>query len=390
MAKVQIYSGGSTSPSGISGSIQFNDNGAFGSDATKLFWDDTNNRLGIGTNAPAATLGIQGSGSDIVRLMSADGTRNTFFTNSGYLGIQVYPTAPLHVKGLNDSTGSSAIIQSATYELINAYNNRQVVIGAGSAATTTNLTINPGGVGANTTDYNLKVIGTGSDNLFYVSNGNGWTSAGVYIYRSTNSSRTALTVGSTQSGSGTFYVNSAGVIGFSATYSPIAQFDMPLSIGMSASTTYKGAVFQLWNDNAAGFHFTKSGYSSNVGFFNIDPVWTYPNLSATAINFKINPTVNFTGTGVHDFIGINYNPTMTSITGKHYGLLIRSGLSGFGLGATLPTATITIAASTTANAPLNIAAGTAPTAPNDGDIWTEGTDLKIRLGGTTYTVTKTV
>jgi hypothetical protein len=46
-------------------------------------------------------------------------------------------------------------------------------------------------------------------------------------------------------------------------------------------------------------------------------------------------------------------------------------------------------ASTTTRAPINIPAGTAPSAPANGDMWTEGTDLKIRLNNTTYTITKT-
>jgi hypothetical protein len=56
-------SGGSTSPSGIAGAIQFSNGSAFASDASNLFWDDTNNRLGVGTNAPTATAHFKGSGS---------------------------------------------------------------------------------------------------------------------------------------------------------------------------------------------------------------------------------------------------------------------------------------------------------------------------------------
>jgi len=43
-------------PSSTSGAVQFNNSGAFGGDAANLFWDDTNNRLGIGTNSPQYTL----------------------------------------------------------------------------------------------------------------------------------------------------------------------------------------------------------------------------------------------------------------------------------------------------------------------------------------------
>jgi hypothetical protein len=50
-------------PSGVSGAIQFSNGSAFASDAANLFWDDTNNRLGIGTNAPSATAHFKGSGA---------------------------------------------------------------------------------------------------------------------------------------------------------------------------------------------------------------------------------------------------------------------------------------------------------------------------------------
>jgi hypothetical protein len=52
-----------------------------------------------------------------------------------------------------------------------------------------------------------------------------------------------------------------------------------------------------------------------------------------------------------------------------------------------PTAVADLAASTTARASLRIRSGTAPTSPNDGDVWFDGTDLKIRIAGATKTVT---
>jgi hypothetical protein len=47
-------------PSGVAGAIQFSNGSAFASDAANLFWDDTNNRLGVGTNAPAYPLDVNG------------------------------------------------------------------------------------------------------------------------------------------------------------------------------------------------------------------------------------------------------------------------------------------------------------------------------------------
>jgi hypothetical protein len=58
-----------TSPSGVSGAIQFSNGSAFASDAANLFWDDTNNRLAVGSNNPyAATLQVKGGGADISSL----------------------------------------------------------------------------------------------------------------------------------------------------------------------------------------------------------------------------------------------------------------------------------------------------------------------------------
>ena len=57
-------------------------------------------------------------------------------------------------------------------------------------------------------------------------------------------------------------------------------------------------------------------------------------------------------------------------------------------GVTTFSAKTNAAASTTAGASLNIPSGTAPTSPVDGDLWFDGTNLKLRVSGATYTITK--
>jgi hypothetical protein len=52
-------------PSGVTGAIQFSNGSAFASDAANLFWDDTNNRLGVGTNAPNHLTEFLGAGMNI-------------------------------------------------------------------------------------------------------------------------------------------------------------------------------------------------------------------------------------------------------------------------------------------------------------------------------------
>lgn len=60
-----------------------------------------------------------------------------------------------------------------------------------------------------------------------------------------------------------------------------------------------------------------------------------------------------------------------------------------GVGQMSPTAFVDISGSTTNETSLRVRSGTAPTSPNDGDIWNDGTDLHIRIGSTTYTLDKT-
>jgi hypothetical protein len=52
-----------------------------------------------------------------------------------------------------------------------------------------------------------------------------------------------------------------------------------------------------------------------------------------------------------------------------------------------PTAYMDLPTSTTAASSLRIRSGVAPTSPNDGDIWFDGTDIKMRVGGVTKTFT---
>ena len=56
--------GTTNDPGGGTGDIQYNTGGAFGG-SDNLFWDSTNNRLGIGTNTPANLLSVNGTMSSI-------------------------------------------------------------------------------------------------------------------------------------------------------------------------------------------------------------------------------------------------------------------------------------------------------------------------------------
>jgi hypothetical protein len=109
--------------------------------------------------------------------------------------------------------------------------------------------------------------------------------------------------------------------------------------------------------------------------------------SGTAIwtTLHINTTINQTGSASGAIYGIDYDPILTSVTGTHYGLLIRPVDAKNGFGVSTPTASVDIVGSTTSMSSFRIRTGVAPSTPNDGDIWQDGTDIKIRIGGVTKT-----
>lgn len=114
----------SASPSGVSGAIQFSNGSAFASDATNLFWDDTNNRLGVGTNAPIATGHIKGSGTTsgttALLVQNSAGTERFKVTDNG---VSTFTPASAYTVAI--TTGNNGVIRSA-----GGYENADGVYGA--------------------------------------------------------------------------------------------------------------------------------------------------------------------------------------------------------------------------------------------------------------------
>jgi hypothetical protein len=100
-------------PSGGAGAIQFSDGSAFASDAANLFWDDTNKRFGIGTNAPSATTHIKGSGT------TSASTSLLVQDSAGVASLQVLDDTSVFNNGKgavasNTAFGNAALINNTT------------------------------------------------------------------------------------------------------------------------------------------------------------------------------------------------------------------------------------------------------------------------------------
>jgi hypothetical protein len=131
--------GGSTPPSGVSGAIQFSNGSAFGSDASNLFWDDTNNRLGVGTNAPIDTINSKG----VIRVSRTDDTNShlTMSAEGGFGRITAIGGIGVH---LNETTTTVLQVLSGNVTIGNGTTGlsaRVGIKGSGSTSATTSLLV---------------------------------------------------------------------------------------------------------------------------------------------------------------------------------------------------------------------------------------------------------
>ena len=102
---------------------------------------------------------------------------------------------------------------------------------------------------------------------------------------------------------------------------------------------------------------------------------TFAPTSGTAVvnALTLQQTINQTGGANGITRGLYINPTLTAAA-DFRAIEVASGITILG-------------AATTAKASLRIPSGTAPTSPVNGDIWFDGTDIKMRIGGVTKTFT---
>lgn len=125
-------------PSGVAGAIQFSDGSAFASDAANLFWDNSNKRLGIGTNTPTQTLQVKTANTGDVDLVN--------FTNGNNANTARFKANGSVILGAS----SDFAIESGQYGrfrfglsvgTLSAPSARLQVVGSGSTSATTALLV---------------------------------------------------------------------------------------------------------------------------------------------------------------------------------------------------------------------------------------------------------
>ena len=324
-------------------------------------------------------------------------TASTFIWNSTGLGVGLTPTSRFHVQGAAAGTASMVKFQNST----------PTVLFDMTEAGVTSFTGGASGAGATAYTFTPTLTATANSQTQYAADINLIPVDGAFtgLTRSfmrmrTNSSGTNLY----DFGTSTFTTTSLTSADFNGGNMRLRNTTGPFNIqGGSGSTDcirFSG-VFTNSVDNHIAFRFTNGGSANSTALHTAGTAitrtwnaivkdWTVSSVNGSTITYlvdKVTPLFSL-GNSTATITGIDYNPDFTGSSGTitHYAMRIRSGLSAFGQ-TNAPTAFMDLAASTTAAASLRIRSGTAPSSPNDGDIWYDGTDIKMRVGGTTKTFT---
>jgi hypothetical protein len=230
------------------GSLPFiGTSGALTQDNANLFYDDTNNRLGIGTNAPTTPLDVFGSGI----ISRINGTS----TNNGFLGFASAGSNKWSVGNVQSDHRFRIFSEANTAELVSLLQTGEFGIGISNPTTKLHLDGGASALIANL-DANVSV-------------------AKSISFRSDNSNRINLEVSGTESGS------NAGANFFIRRYSDAgALIDTPLTITRSTglitlatalsgtSATFANSInLSKASQSSAGFYIGDSLNTSSSSLF---------------------------------------------------------------------------------------------------------------------------
>lgn len=363
-------------------------------------WTTTNGRWNLITGTGQINIGADAFGKPIVIGNSTVATSvaisvGTTFTLDGAVGSTYsigasLTTGTINIGGTGLQTGTITIGGGTGAQTLNfgtgGTGAKTINIGSSAAGTITigNTTVAQtigiaAGTGGSTVNIH-NAANTGSVNI-----GGNFTT-GTITFGSTSQSG-IITLGRNAQSSGTSTIN----IGAGATTSTHVQ---TINIGTSGvrkdiniGTTNTSSV-NVWNFGSAGVKL-----NGTTSYFNIGELVGSASYGAIYINKATPSNTNYS------FLGNTISSEVNGVSNvyismggvpKCYFTASQTSISQptyFGDFNTPAVARVEIAPSLAIRAHLRLFAGVAPTTPNDGDIWYDGTNMKMRIAGVTKTFT---
>jgi hypothetical protein len=411
-------------PALTSGSVLFSDGTTIAQDNANLFFDDTNNRLGVGSAAPVSRLSVVDSASTVASLTAnaashfnisrgTSGVTNLVFTISG-----VAPNVatiqhrhsnidgigyPIAINPLGGNVGIGTVAPAAP-----------LVVQSNSGALGISIRQRTGNDFANLLFTNLSDTTLGgvgyvsTSRMRFMTGGLGDAFERLSVFQSTGN----IAIGTTTDAgykldvNGTARVKGASNVGtttaFTITNSDSVNLLQVQDNGYIRVGSQTTSAFRIYSTDASGdaelsgLHLVLNSrvvaqsQSGNVGMvmvngingtittgnqnvFLISKGFAPTSGTGTYAASLITPTINQTGGASGITRGLYINPTLTAAA-DFRAIEVTAG-------------TTVLAPSVTARASLRIPSGTAPTSPVNGDIWFDGTNIKMQIGGVTKTFT---
>lgn len=111
-----------------------------------------------------------------------------------------------------------------------------------------------------------------------------------------------------------------------------------------STTITKGGVsmtYSVSSSNSTGGHYFNNSAGNFPNILDVTGTFTQSSGNNGFSAFRVDETINTTGTYSGTGIGIDYNPVLTSVTGlTHYGIIIRPSATLNGFGTATPTSTL--------------------------------------------------
>ena len=285
--------------------------------------------------------------------------------STGSYGMEISSAVQSDVTSFAVMYNSAPTTQGAAFTLPNLYHYfaNNVIAGSGSTVTNqygffansamTGATNNYGFYGnipSGTNRWNLYMAGTAYNHLA------GRLGIGQTFATSTNLVVNLPITGSTTS-NGIFQFGTVQSDSTSAAYGFRNQLN-------TAAAAFTLATYSHYSSQGGGTVGAGSTITSQIGF------WAESTMAAQATN-------NY---GFYGSIPSATNAWNLYMAGTAQNYL--AGNTGIGVAAKT-TAELSLGAGTTAQAQINLASSTAPTSPQDGDIWFDGSAINVRIAGVT-------